>query len=272
MQLGETRIRGNSLLVCLRGGDRDDRSRRHRAAESTSSRTWCAGSATESSPERMTRGSWTTTSALLTGLGSDRPGGLPRLVLVGLRGCRVGTSARVPRALRRRCDRPRPGLRPPGIDRCQIRGNRVAGRRRQRDRDPHARPLRAVADNLSPHIGGGGVVMARQGSADVLAGRAQPDPQRRAARDGEGQTAAVISSPPSRDVAVTHNTIDGVGLEASGAAARRHRDHRMRLGPHRREHRHRRGPPDQFLGISARHRRARPLPARGRARQQRASG
>jgi hypothetical protein len=218
IQMSETRIRGNSLLVCLRaaiattglaapGGRIDVRENQVRGLG--------YGIAAGTDDTRIVDND----VSLLRGLGTTgREGSL--VSLTAALGSGVGTAALYLRLFGGDAIVLVPSLRPSGIDRCQIRGNRIT------DVVGNGIAIRTlvrsalVADNSVEHTGGGGVVMADKGSADVLAVERNQILNVGLLENTRTSVPVGVLLTQSGDVAVAHNIVKGVGLEASSAVAR----------------------------------------------------
>ena len=250
MQLGDTEIRQNSLLVCLRGaivttgitgaGGRVD-------TVANIVRVLGYGIVAATNDTRIEEND----VARLTGLGASTREGSLVSISSGFAAA-GGTSQRVLALFGGAAIVLVSGLRARAIERCQITANRVFGT----VGDAiviHARVHTAAIDgNQVSGVGGGGIVMGPRGAADILTVEGNQLVDLGLLRDDEKQTAAAIDLSASRDVCIAGNAIDGVGRNARSASRRAgiavtacdsvRITQNTVTGV---------GPPDQFFGVTA---------------------
>ena len=218
IQLGDTRISVNSLLVCLRGaifttgitgpGGRID-------AVGNIIRGLGYGIVAGTSDTRIEDND----VARLRGLGtSGREGSL--VSLSSSFSFATATSERVLALFGGAAILLAPGIRDSAIDRCQIRGNRVE------DMVGDGIAIRArigsalIADNQLAELGGAGVAMSGAGAASQLAVERNALFGVGLLQNGGGQIAAGIRLSGSDELSVRDNTIDGVGVQSRAGVAR----------------------------------------------------
>jgi hypothetical protein len=218
VQMSDTRIRGNSLLVCLRVGIVTS------GFTAPGGRIDIAGNQVRGLGYGIAVGTDDTRIVdndigLLVGLGTNaREGSLVSLTAFLYAG--LGTAARYLRLFGGDAIVLVPSLRPSGIDRCQVRGNRLT------DVVGNGIAIRTVvasalvADNAVQQAGGGGIVMTGDGSANVLAvERNQILDVGLLDQTATGVAAGILVA-RSTDVVVAHNVVKGVGAAMAGAGAR----------------------------------------------------
>ena len=250
MQLGDTEIRQNSLLVCLRGaivttgitgaGGRID-------TVANIVRVLGYGIVAATNDTRIEDND----VARLTGLGASTREGSLVSISSGFAAA-GGTSQRVLALFGGAAIVLVPGLRARAIERCQITANRVVGTVGDAIAIHTRVHTAAIAGNQVAGVGGGGIVMGPGGAAEIMTVESNQLVDVGLLRNGEGQTAAGIELSASRDVSITGNAIDGVGRDARSASRRAgiavtacdsvRITGNTATGV---------GPPDEFFGISA---------------------
>ena len=223
LQMSETRIAANSLLVCLRAaivttglaapGARIDITR-------NLARVLGYGIAAGTDDTRVVDND----VGLLRGLGtSSREGSLVSLpaALASAQGASSqGVAARYLALLGGDAIVLVPGLAPTGIVHSQVRGNRAI------DVVGNGIAIRTVvrsglvADNTVEAVGGGGVVMDGKAAADVLSVERNQVLRVGLLQDQQTDVAVGIQLTHAREVAIVGNMVEGVGVAAESALGR----------------------------------------------------
>ena len=250
LQMSETRIAENSLLVCLRAaivttglaapGARIDICR-------NLARVLGYGIAAGTDETRVVDND----VGLLRGLGtSSREGSL--VSLPAALGSSQGVAARYLALLGGDAILLVPGLTPAGIVHSQVRGNRAV------EVIGNGIAIRTVvrsglvADNTVEAVGGGGVVMDAKAAADVLSVERNQVLRVGLLQDQRADVAVGIQLAHARDVAIAGNVVEGVGVASEGALGRigilaiRCESTRVSANTVADV-----GPPDEFIGLSA---------------------